>query len=66
MSRFRSAVTGRWVAKLFARQHPDTTVGERTPQKKRPADPVPCPYCGHLLDSDATFCPYCGTDLLED
>lgn len=27
--RFRSAVTGRWVSRLFAKQNPDTTVSER-------------------------------------
>lgn len=27
--RFRSAITGRWVSRLFAKKNPDTTVSER-------------------------------------
>lgn len=29
LKRFRSAITGRWVSKLWAKRHPSTTVGER-------------------------------------
>ena len=61
--KFRSAITGRWVTRLFARRNPRTTVSENQAQY---AKDEPCPYCGHRIAADATFCPYCATDLLED
>lgn len=30
---FRDAITGRFVTRLFARAHPDTTVGEKRRRK---------------------------------
>ena len=62
--KFRSAITGRWVTRLFARMNPHTTVSEG--KAEAPVELMDCPYCGHRLDADATFCPYCATDLLED
>ena len=29
LRRFRDAITGRFVSKAYAEQHPDTTVGEK-------------------------------------
>ena len=63
--KFRSAITGRWVTRLFARRNPRTTVSEGS-KAKAPAELVDCPYCGHRIATDATVCRWCGTDLLED
>jgi len=65
--RFRDAISGKFVTRLFARLNPRTTVSERGREKPQTTgEMVPCPYCGYPLSVDATFCPRCGTDLLED
>lgn len=70
---WRSASTGRFVTKLFAKSNPDTTVGET-----RRREPVPfvrpdtatsrntefvpepqCQYCGAAVGWDAIECPAC-------
>ena len=72
--RFRSAITGRWVTRFFARTNPNTTVGESiTPSivldnegglDERPGT-MQCQYCGKWTRS-FDVCEWCGSDLRED
>ena len=62
--RFRSAISGRWVTRLFARSHPSTTISERTGTTIT-IKLEPCGYCGKLVDYTEGMCKYCGTELDE-
>jgi hypothetical protein len=79
MKRFRSAITGKWVSRLFAKQHPMTTVSETithnagnvltwppNPTITGSAPPTPqCQYCGYAVDWNALECPNCHAILDE-
>jgi hypothetical protein len=72
--RFRSAISGRWVSRLFARSNPDTTVSESTGtihevstedgSDERPGT-MQCQYCARWTSKGASICEWCGSELEE-
>lgn len=69
MKRFRSAISGQWVTRLFAKRNPATTVSETTGTTTIISGSVPtftpCGYCGKLIDWSEGMCRYCGSELDE-
>lgn len=64
MKRFRSAITGRWVTRLFARKNPETTVSETATSFSGVTIKLdPCPFCGKLIDWSEGVCKYCGSEI---
>jgi hypothetical protein len=71
MKRFRSAVTGNWVSRLFAVKNPRTTISETIthtttggivtypPQVTTTGTTPQCQYCGTYVTWDALECPAC-------
>lgn len=70
MRRFRSAISGRWVTKLFARQNPATTVSETADAQTIKVEAsgliVQCQFCGEEVGWATRECPNCHADLVGD
>ena len=71
--RFRSAITGRFVRKLFAMTNRATTVSESTTAPDHEDDgeglderpgTVQCQYCGRYT-RQLDVCEWCGSELYE-
>lgn len=71
--RFRSAITGRWVTRLFAKKNPATTVSESTGttiiiddgdgHDELPGT-IQCQFCGKWTRT-SDVCEWCGSMLNE-
>jgi hypothetical protein len=55
---FRSAITGRFVSRFFAKKNPDTTVSSISPFTK-------CKSCRKLIRREDGVCFWCKTEVVR-
>lgn len=71
---FRSAISGRWVTRLFARANPATTVSESSGvthvitvdgSVETAERTEQCQFCGKWIKPSSWVCEFCGSELTE-